>query len=1046
MAKVGKKSTETTFERELARLNPAQRAAVDQIDGPVMVLAGPGTGKTHLLSARIGNILQQTDTPPGSILCLTYTEAGVKAMRERLLQWIGPEAYRVAIHTFHGFCSQVIRDHLEYFGRSDLEPLSDLERVRVIREILDDLDPHHPLRAGRSNAYFFERQLSRLFAAMKSENWTSAGLQVAAKEYLDNLSDYPDFTYRRNYRNFKKGDLKTAKAKDERIRMERLQAAAALFPFFDQKLAELSRYDYDDMIRWVLQAFNEHEHLMRLYQERYLYVLVDEFQDTNGSQDEIVRMLAAYWERPNLFIVGDDDQSIYEFQGARLRSMLDFYERYENVRIITLRENYRSNQRLLDAAAHLIDQNEHRISKLIEVFEIEKHLLAASEMPGVLPRVREYRQVDQELLGLMDQIHSWRKAGREYGEIAIIYARHQQAEPIKQLFEREGIPYQTRRRPNVLDSLIVRQLRELLVYFDQEDRLPSSGEHMLFRLLHFACFGIPASDLARLAIARRKANVIEQAETWRDYLAQAELWPSSLRAPDRLRKVAEWLESMQAELHNLPLVRFIDKVLQGSGMLAHHTRSADKLARLLEIRTFLNFAERESLRKPRIHLRKFLSTLSGMDANRIELPLMALAENSQAVQLLTAHSAKGLEFACVWMYDCVEKQWGQGRSANNQRFKLPPTLTYSGEEDLLEAKRRLFYVAMTRAKSELVMSYASQNAQGKPTQAVQFLATFDADMIDAEKVQTKANNELTRFLSTGIRTDEVVVAPPVDEALIDELLKDMRLSVSALHTWLDCPLAFYYERVLQVPRIQRPAAVYGEALHEALQNYFLSAKKQAGHGLPSKGELVFMFELSLARRRAWLEPKDYEEFVKRGKRELSAYFDQERQNWTIDVQVEKYIGHVEIDGVPVTAVIDRIDEKRDGRVDIVDYKTGFANKRHTKPPGKSQLAGGTYWRQLVFYKMVYEAFERGLVKVDTCTLSYLTIGPDGDQAQVSIEVKPEDEEALRIIIHEAYARIMAQDFYQGCGEDSCLWCNFVRDRQAEVPAVAEELELLDDNS
>ncbi|MEM6877538.1 MAG: UvrD-helicase domain-containing protein, partial [Bacteroidota bacterium] len=303
--------TENTFDRELARLNPAQRAAVDQIEGPVMVLAGPGTGKTHLLSARIGNILRQTDTSANSILCLTYTEAGVKAMRERLLQWIGPEAYRVAIHTFHGFCSQVIRDHLEYFGRRDLEPLSDLERVRVVRDILENLDAHHPLRAGRSNAYFYERQLSRLFSAMKAEDWTSAGLESSVSEYLSSLSDYPEFVYQRNYRSFKKGDLKEAKAEEERIRMEKLRAAARLFPEFEKKLDKLNRYDYDDMIRWVLHAFRQHQHLLRLYQERFLYILVDEFQDTNGSQEEIVRLLAAYWNSPNLFIVGDDDQSIY---------------------------------------------------------------------------------------------------------------------------------------------------------------------------------------------------------------------------------------------------------------------------------------------------------------------------------------------------------------------------------------------------------------------------------------------------------------------------------------------------------------------------------------------------------------------------------------------------------------------------------------------------------------------------------------------------------------------------------------------------------------
>ncbi|MEM8585245.1 MAG: ATP-dependent DNA helicase [Bacteroidota bacterium] len=1046
MAKVGKTSTNTIFDQELARLNPAQRAAVDQIDGPVMVLAGPGTGKTHLLSARIGNILCQTDTSANAILCLTYTEAGVKAMRERLLQWIGPEAYRVSIHTFHGFCSQVIRDHLEYFGRQDLEPLSDLERIRVVRDILDELDPHHPLRAGRSNAYFYERQLSRLFSAMKAEDWTSAGLESSVNEYLTNLSDYPEFVYQRNYRSFKKGDLKEAKAEEERIRMEKLRAAASLFPEFEKKLVKLNRYDYDDMIRWVLHAFRQHQHLLRLYQERFLYILVDEFQDTNGSQEEIVRLLAAYWSSPNLFIVGDDDQSIYEFQGARLRSMIDFYKRYEGVEVITLKENYRSNQILLDTSAHLIDQNEQRVSKLIDELSIDKHLIAASGQAGTKPEIRQYTNTDQELMAVVDQLRDWHEAGAEFGQMAVIYARHQQSDLLKELLERSGIPYQTKRRPNVLDSLSVRQLRELLRYIDLEDRLPGSGQHLLFRLLHFACFDLDTTDLARMALARRNPEVIEAAETWREYLAQPKLWPKKLRKKTRLKEVAAKLESYQAAVHQMPLVRLVDTILSSSGMLAYYARRTDQLFRLLELRTFVAFVEKEALRQPRTDLRKFLSTLSSMDANRVELPLLALSENTQAVQLLTAHSAKGLEFDFVWMYDCVEKQWGLGRSASNQRFKLPLTLTYSGEEDMLEAKRRLFYVAMTRAKQQLVISYASQDSANKPVQAVQFLTTMTTDLGISDQAPDRSETRLAGYLQTQLGADRVALTPLVEQAVIGELLKDFRLSVSALHTWLECPLAFYYERVLQLPRVQRPAAVYGEVLHEALQSYFLRVQTEAGIGLPSKAELLLLYKRGLARRKAWLEPKDYDEFLLRGQRELSAYFDQERKNWTTKVRVEQYISQIDIDGVPVTAVIDRIDQLGKNRVLILDYKTGFANIRHIKPPSKSQAEGGAYWRQLVFYKLVYEAYERGLSTVASCCLSYLTIGPDGKQAKIELRVKPKDELAMRTIVKEAYEKIMNQQFYTGCGKDTCTWCQFVRDRQAELPEQIEDLAKLDDQS
>ncbi|MEL6393174.1 MAG: ATP-dependent DNA helicase, partial [Bacteroidota bacterium] len=726
-------------------------------------------------------------------------------------------------------------------------------------------------------------------------------------------------------------------------------------------------------------------------QERFLYILVDEFQDTNGSQEEIVRLLASYWDSPNLFIVGDDDQSIYEFQGARLKSMLDFYERYDGVEVITLRENYRSDQILLDTAAYLIDQNEQRLSKLIDELSIDKHLLSASGDSGFKPQIRHYANADQELMAVVNQIHSWREQGGDYGQMAVIYARHQQANLLKQLLERSGIPYQTKRRPNVLDTLSIRQLRELLTYLDLEDRLPGSGQHLLFRILHFGCFGLEASDLALLALARRRPEVQDAAETWRAFLSRPDLWPAGIQAANNVQQVAATLERLQAELHQQPLARFIDTVLSQSGMLAYYAKKTDRLMRLLELRTFVAFLERECLRQPRTDLRKFLSTLSGMDANRIEMPLLALSENTQAVQLLTAHSAKGLEFDYVWMYDCVEKQWGEGRSANNQRFKLPPTITYSGEEDALEAKRRLFYVAMTRSKKELVMSYASQNQAGKPVQAVQFLIAMIKELGISGEVLDQGGFDLAAYLGVQLGLDRVRIEPPVKTDLIGEFLKDFRVSVSALHTWLDCPLAFFYERVLQLPRIQRPAAVYGESLHEALQNYFLIVRDENQEGWPSKEKLVSLFERALAKRRAWLETRDYDEYLRRGRRELATYFDHERSNWISSVSVEQYIGHVDIEGVPAVAVIDRIDHIAKNRVAIVDYKTGFANQRHTRPPSDGKPAGGAYWRQLVFYKMIFEAHERGLVDVESCSLSYLTIGPDGQQAKVEMKVKQKDD-------------------------------------------------------
>ncbi|RME98840.1 MAG: ATP-dependent helicase, partial [Bacteroidetes bacterium] len=393
------------FAQELARLNPAQREAVEQLEGPVLVIAGPGTGKTHILASRIGRILLETDAQAQNILCLTFTEAGVHAMRQRLLQLIGPEAHRVHIFTFHAFCNSVIQENLAYFGRYNLEPLTELEQVEVLRSILEGLPLTHPLRRGKVQAHFYEGHLRQLFQWMKAEAWTVERVLEAIEVYLAGLPDRPEYRYQRPSRKHKKGDLKESQYEQERQRMEVLASAVRLFPDYEAALLQRGRYDYADMIRWVLGAFRDNQLLLRSYQEQYLYFLVDEYQDTNGAQNELIRQLAAYWESPNLFIVGDDDQSIFEFQGARLKNLVDYYLDFkDHIKVVLLQDNYRSNQAILDAAQALIQYNEQRITKQLKRLAVDKKLRAAHpdrQQSTRRPCLRIYANPFQEALGIL---------------------------------------------------------------------------------------------------------------------------------------------------------------------------------------------------------------------------------------------------------------------------------------------------------------------------------------------------------------------------------------------------------------------------------------------------------------------------------------------------------------------------------------------------------------------------------------------------------------------------------------------------------------------
>src|SRR5215213_5226104 len=222
------------FKETYSKLNQAQQKAVDAIEGPVMVIAGPGTGKTQILAARIGKILIDTDASPANILCLTYTDAGVIAMRKRLLDFIGPDAYKVHIHTFHAFCNEVIQENLPMFEKHSLDPISDLERIELFRQLIDAFPKNHPLKRYRGDVYYEINNLQNLFSTMKREGWTPAFINQKIEEYVADLPNRDEFIYKRAYKQYKAGDLKTERIEEEKEKMVRLQAAVNEFDRFQQ--------------------------------------------------------------------------------------------------------------------------------------------------------------------------------------------------------------------------------------------------------------------------------------------------------------------------------------------------------------------------------------------------------------------------------------------------------------------------------------------------------------------------------------------------------------------------------------------------------------------------------------------------------------------------------------------------------------------------------------------------------------------------------------------------------------------------------------------
>ncbi len=1055
------------FEEVLAELNSSQRAAVDTIDGPVLTIAGPGTGKTHILAARIGQILTQTDTQAHNVLCLTYTDAGVYAMRRRLLEFIGPEAHRVHIFTFHSFCNKVIQENLDVFGYNELQLASDLERIDVVRQIIDNLEADHPLKVNnRRNPYRHEGKLLHLFSRMKTESWDASFISQQIDDYIDSLPSREDFIYKRNGRNYKKGDLNYNRYNSEVERMEKLRAGAFLFEEYEYLMQELGRYDYEDMILWVLRAFQnpDNEGMLRRYQEQYLYVLVDEFQDTNGAQSKILQKLIDYWEQPNIFIVGDDDQSIYEFQGARVKNMIDFYGRYErHMTLIVLRENYRSGQQILDAAKQVIDQNEIRIIRQLEELSIDKNLIAAN--PNLNPEhldlvVREYPNKLQEEVDIIYKIMELQAQEVSLNEIAIIYAKHRQSSDLIRLLERHDIPYQTKRQINILETPLIQNLLHLLTYIGKEFERPYSGEEYVYELLHFDFLGIDPSDVSRLTayLARTNRKKHDQKDydylQWRDLLRdQEQLHAAQLQNVDRILDLSSFIDEMVHVAVNHPLADVIERLFNRSGLIAFITQHPEKNWMVELANTFFDFVRRESMRNSKLNIWGLLDLIERMEANRLELGVAKGKYAEEGVNLMTAHGAKGLEFQYVFVLHCLKDYWEPSTRHNPNQFRFPDSLTQSIEgTDAMEASRRLFYVAMTRTKTFLQLSYHSKDHNNKEAKRTEFLddLLMESDLVEVERCQV-AEERLQQEQLLFLEEKELPESILLDSSTLDALLEGFRLSVSSLNAYLECPRSFYFQRVLKIPSTSSVEALYGDAVHNALKRIFDQAEQTERKRIPPATELQEAFRQEMAIRRIQFNGQAFQDALNLGLEQLLRYYAQRIKLFNQQVKsgawTEKPFRNVAYQGVPLTGIIDKVLFMKKGSsryIHVVDYKTGRLETSRFVRPHTRNKKGGNYYRQLVFYKILLE--NSGLVshKVRTAEIDYLSPNESDLFPSKTMEISTKDVELVGEMIVTTYKAIKAHKFGRGCNKKHCKWCNFVKKKQMPESFRNEETEKLDD--
>ncbi len=1027
-----KEKLENKFREEYEKLNEKQRQAVDAIEGPVMVIAGPGTGKTQILASRIGKILLDTDAAPENILCLTYTDAGVVAMRKRLLQFIGPDAYKVNIYTFHAFCNDVIQENLSLFEKTALDPVSELEKIQFFKELIDAFPKNNPLKRYRGDVYFEVNNLQSLFSTMKREGWTAGFINQKIDEYLADLPTRDEFIYKRKYKEFNAGDLKRDKIEEAADRMEKLRAAVSEFEKFQQLMRKKNRYDFDDMINWVIKAFEENKNLLASYQEKFQYILVDEYQDTSGTQNRLVELLISYWDKPNVFVVGDDDQSIFRFQGANVENILEFANNYkDDLLTVVLTNNYRSTQPILNISKTLINRNDERLVK--KMGGLTKELLSSREGIRELkhpPQIREYETQNQEMIGIVKEIRELVNNNIAPGDIAVIYKENKYGEELARYFKLLGIPVYSKRHLNILELPLAQKIVLVLKYLASEHDVPYSGDEMLFEILHFDWLGIPAIEIAKLSIENADRKFGDNKTSIRQLLVEKSSAPAKdLFSPglnEGLKKASSVIEELVKDVPNVTLQILFENIVRKAGVLAHIMQSSDKHWQLQVLSGLFGFVKEETHRNPFLDLQRLVNLIELMEREDISLPLVQVSGSEKGINLLTAHGSKGLEFRYVFLAGCNASFWEKKRKPGGG-YKLPDTLFSSqpaANDD--EELRRLFYVALTRAEQHLYLSYSKFKNDGKELEPSMFIAEIlDEHLLPVEKRPIEAE-ALAEFAVLDFTAQAPEIAK-IEEDLVDRLLEKFVMNVTALNNYLKCPLEFYFKNLIRIPSPKNEATEFGSAVHYALEKLFRKMQDEKKDRFASKEDFIADFEWYMHRHRESFTKEQFDRRKEYGQEVLSNYYDKYILQFNKIVAIERNIRNVVVKAVPLKGKLDKLEF--DGKsVNVVDYKTGDPDKAipKTKGPSGKDPNGGDYWRQAVFYKILVDNYGQKDWKVISVEFDFIEPDKKKNYRKEKLVIDPADITTVTQQISSTWEKIQNREFYTGCGKEDCHWCNFVK--------------------
>ncbi len=968
------------YKEMLSSLNPEQRRAVETIEGPVMVVAGPGTGKTQVLTLRIAHIIATTDVGPGAILALTFTEAGARAMRDRLTKYIGQTARKVAIHTFHQFAGMLFAEYPDAFPDFiGAKVVSDLERIQIIEAILDHSDIKVLRPSG--NPQYYLRPIGAAIADCKREYKTPHDLGVLRAQYEAELQATPEYHEKGAHKGKRRGEYV-----EREKRVAKISEFAFVYQRYEAELRQRQRYDFDDMLFAVVTKLQEDETLRLILQERFQYFLADEHQDVNGVQNRLLELLASYHEQPNLFVVGDEKQAIFRFQGASLDNFLYFTEQYPQATTIALTQNYRSGQAILDTAHTLIT------SVPSPADDLRIPLRSATLLSAKV----EERSFTHEVIeddSIVAQIQDLLQGGVSPQEIAVIVRSNKEVAHLTELLRAKGIQVDPSAEGDILEHPLLAALQTLLEAVTN----PLLDETWSL-LIHEPYWQLTADDRCRLYAARRGTATL-----W-SVLAHVEehIKDAEQEFYARVRRVTEVIdEARRLQLTEAPH-RVLAMLCESSGLLALAT-TVDPIESGRIIRRLYDEVE-AGVTSGNFH------TLHDVAVNIASRRRYGLALNApftqsgvDAVQVLTAHKSKGLEYQHVFIPHVTDRRWGD--TARSELFPLLTKKQASFVYDELDDERKLLYVAMTRAKEAVYLSYATHNQDNRLSGKSPLLEGYQFPMIQTYSVTAEEQEfSPTTALYTAPRKKSEAL-----QHLVEAIIFERGISVTALNNYVDNPWTFLYRSVLRVPQVKSESALFGTLVHAVLRK----AYRSDGIAPPTMIQSYIKDVLETLP----LSQREAARLHERALQALIPFCDSHATSlppmMQLEVPLESLISLPGFERpVKLVGTLDRIDFDMSGNATrVVDYKTGKPKSRGVIT-GTVQDGTGNYYRQLVFYTTLLAAQDDSTLHTEQGSLLFVEPTASGVYKEESFSVPSSDRQELLTLLGEMCQTLLSGEWVE----------------------------------